>query len=412
MKKLMSIFISLWVLFVGVSSAASISQEHVYPFSVFDLPVLRDIYQFNSLLIEFPYVFGQIHTLLLQENHGSAVPESLYILDSEKIVSYLDTSSSFEEFYRQLRIDIIRYLLDTNSTDFFVRPYDWQVNSAIIVESWAFKVLDPIESDDGLDILLSKKLDDFASNFTSLKWYLSSLEFTSLQISSEEISQLGSLYLFKNEQDLKDLWYELVSWKSRINQDVDYRRHNIMAAFHNIGTIRLLMPGEVFSTLKEIHYNPNSGRWYEYVKWLVTVGDGAIMLYGWWLCGVATALYQWALTNLGLSVIDYSPHSTYYRNLYEAEVNGTMIKDPWLDATIFSPVYDLKLKNIREYPIIIGFSFDGLSGSQEQVFTLAKSQDKWSFEFIRSYKKWTYSCFTWKINGENRTNCYKHVKNY
>ena len=29
-----------------------------------------------------------------------------------------------------------------------------------------------------------------------------------------------------------------------------------MAAFHNIGNVRLVMPGETFSTLRELHYNP------------------------------------------------------------------------------------------------------------------------------------------------------------
>ncbi|MEI7563705.1 MAG: hypothetical protein WCJ39_09040 [bacterium] len=43
---------------------------------------------------------------------------------------------------------------------------------------------------------------------------------------------------------------------------------------------------------------------------------------------MATAFFQGTLTNLGLSLIEYFPHSVYYRNLYEAEVNGQTIKDP------------------------------------------------------------------------------------
>jgi len=34
-----------------------------------------------------------------------------------------------------------------------------------------------------------------------------------------------------------------------------------MAAFHNIGKVRILLPGEVFSTLKELHYNPGQGEY-------------------------------------------------------------------------------------------------------------------------------------------------------
>jgi len=75
-------------------------------------------------------------------------------------------------------------------------------------------------------------------------------------------------------------------------------------------------------------------------------------------------------------LVEYKAHSTYYRNLYEAEINGTYIKDPGLDATVFAPHYDVKVKNIREYPIITVFNFDGTSGSVEQMFTLSKKQDR------------------------------------
>jgi vancomycin resistance protein YoaR len=59
------------------------------------------------------------------------------------------------------------------------------------------------------------------------------------------------------------------------------------------------------------------------------------------------------LTNRGLVRVQYKPHSIYYRNLYEADINGIEITQPGLDATIFSPAIDLKLQNIRPYPIII-----------------------------------------------------------
>ena len=131
-----------------------------------------------------------------------------------------------------------------------------------------------------------------------------------------------------------------------------YRRHNIQAAFNNIGNVRLVMPGQVFSTLRALRYIPGVSQ-YRYVDGLVTVGNGAVMMYGGGLCGVATALFQGALTNRGLVRLEYKPHSIYYRNLYEADINGIVIKDPGLDATIFGPTIDLKLQNIRSYPIII-----------------------------------------------------------
>ncbi|NCC55798.1 MAG: hypothetical protein EOM11_10030 [Erysipelotrichia bacterium] len=64
-----------------------------------------------------------------------------------------------------------------------------------------------------------------------------------------------------------------------------------------------------------------------------------------------------------------------------------MITEPGLDATLYYPIFDLKVQNIREYPIITVFNFNGLSGSKESVLTLAKAQDRGSFEYIGTYKK-------------------------
>ncbi len=414
MKRIILSIIAISLLFGGMSRAATGEQQHVSPFSVFDLPVIQDVYRFDDLLHDMPYVFTQIDFLLAKQRiyeHASASAEIVYVIDSDDLVSLLKTSDSFEQFIRSVRIGVVKHLLEQQYPAFITQPYSRDVDEAIVLQSWAYTLMKPIIAQDSLDVLLFSKLSWFADNFIDIKRYLSSLIFVPVTIDAQEYDSLWALYLFKTEQDLRDLWYELVSRKSRINEDRDYRRHNIMAAFHNIWTVRILMPGQIFSTLKELHYRPGQ-EWYPYVEWLVTVGDGATMIYWWGLCGVATALYQWSLTNLWLSVIDYSPHSTYYRNLYEAEINGVMIKDPGLDATIFSPVFDLKLQNVRDYPIIIGFSYDGQSGSNEQVFTLAKAQDKGTFEFVRSSMKWTNTCFTRKINGQLRTNCYKHVKNY
>jgi len=54
---------------------------------------------------------------------------------------------------------------------------------------------------------------------------------------------------------------------------------------------------------------------------------------------------------------------------------------------VYDPYFDVKVQNIRDYPIIVVFNFDGLSGSVEQMFTLSKAQDRGSFEYIGTYKK-------------------------
>ena len=75
-------------------------------------------------------------------------------------------------------------------------------------------------------------------------------------------------------------------------------------------------------------------------------------------------------------MLEYKPHSIYYRNLYEGELNGEYVAEPGLEATVFSPYYDVVVQNMRDYPIITVFNFDGTSGDVEQMFTLAKAQDK------------------------------------
>jgi vancomycin resistance protein YoaR len=45
--------------------------------------------------------------------------------------------------------------------------------------------------------------------------------------------------------------------------------------------------------------------------------------------------------------------------LYEAEINGTIIKEPGLDATIYASDIDFKLQNIREYPIVTVYNYNG-----------------------------------------------------
>ncbi len=412
MRTFLLLMLSFVSLFGGISFAVSEVPEQDFPFSVLDLPVVRDVYRFDRLLTRLPYVFTQIEYLLDSSYHGAPSEEMLYTLDSQRIVWFLEKSSSFDEFYRQVRVAIVAHLLELQYPHFVTRPYNRQVSEAIIV-SWSdFVLLQPIVEQDGLDEILFSKLFGFAVHFTNLQSYLTTLEFAPITIDYQEYVDLWSVYLFKHEQDIRDLWYELISWKTRVNEDVEYRRHNINAAFHNIGTVRLVMPGQTFSLAREFHYNPRRWRGYPYVDGLVTVGNGAVMMYGGGLCGVATALFQGILTNLWLPLVEYKAHSIYYRNLYEAEINGIEVKDPGLDATIFSPRIDLKFKNIREYPIILGFAFDGEIGSNEQVFSLSKAQDRGSFHFVRSFMRGTHSCFTWEVNGKSMTNCYRQVKNF
>ncbi len=393
----------LWGGFFGNAQA----QENNRPFSVTALPFLNEVYALPTMIEQLPYVMvNNASLLVLHGKHAAADQEYLYQIDSATVGDFFFESKNFEEFYQKIRIDIMKFLLARWYMDFNIQPYQ-EGNYAIKIQSWDFMVMKNIIEYDGLDRALHDALSWFTTNFDDIKTYERIMNFKPIGISSDAYENLWTLFLFKNEQDLRDLWYELISRKSRANVDRDYRRHNIMAAFHNIGNVRLILPGEIFNLAREIRYRPDQGD-IMYMSGYATFGAGARMIYGGWLCGVATALYQGSLTNLGFQILEYSAHSTYYRNLFNAEINGTRISTPGLDATIYAPIYNLQLKNIREYPIITVFNFGWWESDEEQVFTLSKLQDRGSFEFV-----WRRGmCFTWNINGKSQTNCYDYIKNY
>ncbi len=385
-----------------------------FTLSINPMKISKSIIISLSLLL-WGWLFGFVWA---QQNTDQSVPiltwtieEHIYQINSSTLSEYFSTSPSFEQFYHKIRIALIKSLMEGGYSGFNNEPYP-KGSLSIIAQSWDFKVVKNIEGDDGLDIFLKNNLSGFQNYFESIQKSVALLDFKNIEITTGTYAQLWALFMFKNEQDLRDLWYELISWKSRTNTDPDYRKHNIKTAFNNIGNVRLIMPDETFSLAREFHYSSSNKGSRPYVFGYATVGAGVKMVYGGWLCGVATAFFQGTLTNLWFELVQYRAHSIYYRNLYEAEINGEYIKDPWLDATVFAPKLDLKVKNIRDYPIVAVFNFDGLNWSNEQVFTLSKAQDRGSFEYIGTYKKWSSSCFTWKINGEDRTNCYTHVKNF
>jgi len=392
----------------------SCTQAQYYDTNTSPSTPIEYVYTMDDPLQNIISVLQRIKPLLTPSSmHQAAAAEDIFItIPNETIVHFLDESQTFDEFFRKLRISLIQIMIDNQYPDFSNHPYE-EGNNAIVLVSWDFKVLKNIEHRDMLDTLLLNKIWLFQSDFTQIKNLKKHLDFSSITITTQEYQNLWSVFLFKTEQDLRDLWYELISSKSRVNTDPDYRRYNIKTAFSNIGNVRLIMPNEIFSLGKEFHYSASADDWsMPYVSWFATFGNNAKMVYGWWLCGVATAFFQGTLTNLWLDLTQYKAHSIYYRNLYEAEIDGITITDPGLDATVYLPKFDLKIQNIRPYPIITVFDFDGLSWSNEQMFTLSKAQDKWSFQYLRTYKSWLLTCFVWKINEENRTNCYRKVKNF
>jgi vancomycin resistance protein YoaR len=67
------------------------------------------------------------------------------------------------------------------------------------------------------------------------------------------------------------------------------------------------------------------------------------------------------LTHRGFKILSKKNHSTRYESYYPALINGVEISTPGLDAMVFEREQDLVFQNIRDYPLIIITSFDGVA---------------------------------------------------
>lgn len=107
---------------------------------------------------------------------------------------------------------------------------------------------------DDLDILLLKKIEELYDHRSRFGKF-SEPSFDELILTSGDIQQLKTVYLFKNEQDLKDLGYVVSSYRTRINNDADRRKDNIYISYRNIGNTRVINAHQQLSFMDEIHYD-------------------------------------------------------------------------------------------------------------------------------------------------------------
>lgn len=229
-------------------------------------------------------------------------------------------------------------------------------------------------------------------------------------------SQWKGIELFQSIEDLQQMGYEVVSFRTRINKDQGYRRHNIATAFHLFGNIRVVNPWQILSFYKNIDYDPTLKK--NYLNGTIIKDDREIPEYGWGICGGSTALYQGMVTNTALERLQVRSHSKWYHALYTATINGTKITTPGIDSTIYNGSPDLVFQNITDHPIIVVSNYNGVYGSGEENFTLWFASDKGSLEYIGSEpknfvvdgKKRRGKCYTWKINGIEKKSCYNQLK--
>lgn len=116
------------------------------------------------------------------------------------------------------------------------------------------------------------------------------------------------------------------------------------------------------------------------------------------------------MTNKALDISEWRNHSKRGTSLYGATINSKRIQTPGLDATIYDDMQDLFFTNTKDYPIVIALNFDGEAGSEEEVLSLGRADDKGKVSFLRNYTASSgYRCYVWEVNGEEQTSCYKSV---
>ena len=109
--------------------------------------------------------------------------------------------------------------------------------------------------EDDLDNMLLKKIEEVYAHRSRFGKF-SEPSFDEINWTQEDIQQLHKVYLFKTEQDLKDLGYVVSSYRTRINNDADRRKDNIFISYRNIGNVRVINPQQQLSFMDEIHYDP------------------------------------------------------------------------------------------------------------------------------------------------------------
>lgn len=229
------------------------------------------------------------------------------------------------------------------------------------------------------------------------------------------------ILLFKNSNDLQELWYEVISTRRRISADVEYRRKNISQSFSLIWHIRVIPPSGDLTFMEAAQYDGVTRENYEY--WYVVIGNQEKMDYGGGICGASSAIYQWIVWNWSLQTPWVRNHTRWYGNLYDAYIDGELVTTPWIDSAVFDGSLDLEMVNTASHPIVLVMNYDGTLWWVEEVFTIGRPDDRQDIEFVSSYPitytwpSWIgtweittrWGCYTWLIGEETVKRCYRKV---
>jgi len=400
-----------------------------YSFRIF-IVISLIILPFSGFGVFLGNVFGTSDTLLLDDvyriikafdlpqddykisKHASA-SEDIFI-DSNEIKTSFLFADDYEDFISGIRRLVIGNMIEKEFDHFNQKPYynasHANGNNRILLKTWDninYELSGNLYNLDDLDSFLYLTLSGYDNNLTWYAKYHAFVKFPFLQVPAEIYQLRKNIFLFKNKEDIESLGYKIVSQRSRQTTDRDYRRYNIKTAFANLWNVRVLNPGETFSFLDNVHYNsyyPDDRKIFAYGY--AIMGNTEQRIYGGGLCGAASAAYQWVLTHKWLEIVERRWHTIWYKSLFEASVNGFFSTTPGLDATVFRRDIDFVVKNIRSYPIILVFNYDGEYDGIEEVFAFGMNGDQGNYEFQK--KKWL--CYYWDINGEIVKTCYRKIE--
>lgn len=318
-----------------------------------------------------------------------------------------------EAFMRDLRLQAIQQLIDTWFNHFVTMPLGPGNDNMHLTWSMTYPdypdyfLTTWVQLQDDLDVLLETKIQEYAAK-RSLYSRLTNLSLGTIALDADEINTLQNVYLFKDEQDLKALWYVVSSYRTRINNDAAWRKDNISISYRNIGNVRVLNAQQQFSFMDEVHYDPAvKNRKRDMVSGLAIMW-GVTSVKGWGICGASRGINAAIITNKAFDIITRYNHTKTRKYLYQNDINGKEYRIPGLDVAVYrmgGGTKDFVFKNIREYPVVLVMNYDGTAGWMEELFVLSHETDRGTLEYTGK----SGNCYSWEANGQPFRSCYNSV---
>lgn len=311
------------------------------------------------------------------------------------------------------RNKIIWWLITQGFTWWSTHPYSGYAANGLMSYQWTWVVVRQTnQSVDSLD----KRIETTQIQLDE-QWVV----VNNLRIWSWVWKERKNILLFKDEEDLGELWYEVISNRRRISSDTEYRRKNIAQSFALIWNIRVIPPSGDLSFMDAAQYDGITRENYEYGY--VVVGNQEKVDYGWGICGASSAIYQWIVSNGSLKTPRIRNHTRRYGYLYDAYIDGELVTTPWIDSAVFDGSLDLEMVNTATHPIVLVMNYDWTAWWVEEVFSVGRPTDKQNIEFVSSYPityiwpSWVGTgeittrgwCYTWMIGDEKVKRCYRKV---